>query len=83
MLYHQVKDVLDEECTEWLCLVHLAVSVRDAILSPNQSTFCDVLKCMKVNSALFASQRIYNNFNDDLNRSVSMCDTVSVCLPVN
>ena len=80
MLYHQVKDVLDEECTEWLRLVHLAVCTRDAIVSPNQNTYCDVLKCMKVNSALFASQEIYMNFSDDLNRSVSMlmCDTVNV-----
>ena len=81
VVYHLIKDVLDEECTEWLRLVQLSVSVRDALLFPNQNTFSVVLKCIKVNAELFSSDAVYKDFNDNLNRSVRtqvcMCTAIS------
>ena len=70
VVYHLVKDVLDEECTEWLRLVQLSISVRDALLFPSQNTFSAVLKCIKINAELFSSDAMHKEFNDDLNRSV-------------
>ena len=77
VLYHPIKDVLDEESMQWLCLVHLAVSVRDAILHPSQSNFSDVLQSIKINGALFPSQALHKKLTADLNLSVS---TMVLCM---
>ena len=72
VLYHQVRDALDEECMQWLRLVHLSVLVREAIQGPDHFSLSNVLKCLKMSGALFPNQEMHRELADSLNQSVSM-----------
>ena len=78
-LYQYCKDIADQDCKRWLCLVNLSMHVREGITRPTQKSYCDVLKCYKVNGKLFGSGEFHKKMLNELILSVST-DRLDKCL---